>query len=105
MKVIIHGENALIPVNELPKDARAIKGDNIVGHSESGHNHVLEAGKFTIYETTNGDRFVEVLQTAQLVHQKSFEIHETLQVKPSIRQINHKTEYDPFAKVIRRVFD
>lgn len=45
-KVAFQGELAFVSVKSIPKDAKAIKADLlgndlIVGHSESGHHHVL----------------------------------------------------------------
>lgn len=107
-KSLIHGENILVPIDNLPKGAKlkAYKS-YIVGHSETGHHHVLEAVKgqeFDIF-VDGEDIYISSKFEANLVHKKTHEIHKTLVVDPGTYKVNHKTEYDPFLKVRRSVFD
>lgn len=108
MKIpIIHGENALIPINELPKGVKKLFKTYIVGHSETGHHHVLEAKKgeeFGIIVKDN-NIYVQVNAEAKIVHKKSHDIHKTLTVNEGTYIVRRKTEYDPFQKVIREVWD
>lgn len=102
---VMHGENFFIPIDKLPKGQGQECNVYIAGHSESGHHHVLEAKKpFMVVENDN-KRAVLLNEVTKLFHQKAFDIHETQYLAPGAYEIVHKTEYDPFAKVVRRVFD
>lgn len=108
MKVLIHGENIIKPVSKLPKGKVSQHKLFIVGHSESGHHHVLESEtEFNVIEPENlGDViFIRLLSPAKVVHKKSFDIHETKVLQPGLYQRTFATEYDPFEKVVRRIFD
>lgn len=102
-KCIRHGEVMLVPID------RGFRGKQvtsyIVGHSETGHHHVLESKKpFKISETDK--RFViELFEPAKLVHKKTVDAHKTLTVPKGKYQVVHKTEYNPWTKTIQRVFD
>lgn len=103
-----HGEVFLQRIESAPA-GRPIKNlkEFTVGHSESGHNHVLESK--VDFEVMEGDEthdlYVRLFEPAELVHKKSFDIHETEIIAPGDYAVYTKTEYDPFGKVIRRVFD
>lgn len=101
---IMHGENFLVPINALPEGEIKSAKMYIVGHSETGHHHVLESPvEMDIIEGKH--RAILVREVSTLFHKKSFDIHESVAVEPGIYQVTHKTEYDPFQKVIRAVFD
>lgn len=104
-KVIIHGENVLIPVGEMPAGKPIKTKAYVIGHSESGHNHVLESP--TEFEVLGqGDNvWVRLMSPAKVSHTKTFEIHETKTVSPGIYKRIFATEYSPFTKVVQRIFD
>jgi hypothetical protein len=105
---LIHGENGFKPVQELPKGKVTKHKMFIAGHSETGHHHVLESKtEFEVIEPENlGDSiFINLLSPASVVHKKSFDKHETKVLQPGLYEITHKTEYDPFQKVVRQVWD
>ncbi len=103
---LLHGENGFKKVDKLPKGKITKHKIYIAGHSETGHNHVLESEvEFNVIEPENlGDNlFIELLAPAKVVHKKSFDIHETKTLEPGIYEITHKVEYNPFTKVMERV--
>ena len=102
---VMHGENFMRRVEELPKGKTTQAKMYIVGHSESGHNHVLTCPTDMEVLTFNGHEYVLIDETAELTHKKTFDIHETIAVEPGVYEITHKTEYDPFQKVVRNVYD
>lgn len=105
-KPIRHGECWLQPVDKFPK-GKLIKHDMfIVGHSETGHHHVLE-GDVQVLEPTNLEDgvFFELLGEGKLVHQKTVNRHHDLVVAPGKYRVIHKQEYSPFTKVMERVWD
>jgi hypothetical protein len=102
-----HGEVWLQPVSLLPKGKTKKTKEHTVGHSESGHNHVLESN--VEFEVLSGDEkhdlYVRLFEPAKLIHKKTFDIHETKVITPGDYAVFQKTEYDPFAQVVRAVFD
>lgn len=102
---ILHGENFMRRIDALPTGKTTKAKMYIVGHSESGHNHVLTSKSEMEVLEANGKRYILINEVAELFHKKSFDIHETIAVEPGIYEVTHKNEYDPWAKVIRAVYD
>lgn len=105
---ILHGENAIIPVDKMPEGLTEKHKSFIVGHSETGHHHVLEAinktEEFDII-VKDGEIYFTNKYEAKVTHKKTHDIHETVTVSPGIYKVNRKTEYDPFQKALRAVWD
>ena len=102
---ILHGENFLVPVDKMPKGLVEKFNKYIVGHSETGHHHVLTSSAEFDTMLDKAVLYIRLFEPAELVHQKSFDVHETVKVNPGIYKVNYKTEYSPFDKIISRVFD
>lgn len=104
---VIHGECFIQPIDKAPEGAYQKAQRNIIGHSESGHHHVLVSKEpFEVMpEDDKHDLFVRLFEPAEVVHQKTFDIHETQVLAPGDHAIFHKTEYDPFREVVRAVYD
>lgn len=107
MKLHRHGEVCLIE-RTLPKGAKALetKKSIIVGHSESGHHHVLTATKpITVYEL-DGKTYLDVPVEAKLNHQKTGEeTHGTQTISKGIYERIIKRSYSYGQKIMRRVQD
>lgn len=108
-QAIMHGENLIVPAT-LPKNAKEIKhtGSFIFAHSETGHNHVIEAPKaanFRIFQAEDGTVYFQILDEATIIHKKNFDIHEPVKVKEGTYKVFRKQEYDPFTKMIGAVRD
>lgn len=111
-KPLLHGENALIPVAKAPKGTVTSHKMFIFGHSETGHHHIAKSDtEFNVIEVADENNqslkriFLEVFEPTNVVHKKSFDIHETKVIQPGVYEVAHKTEYDPFEKVRRSIFD
>ena len=100
-----HGEITYTPTNEMPEgEIKKIK-QSIVGHSATGHHHVLECDtEFDQIMTDNGI-YIRLYVEAKLFHDKSHDIHETKILQPGVYLFGEKTEYSPWTKAIQRVFD
>jgi hypothetical protein len=102
-----HGEVWLQPVDDMPVGDTKKAKSFVVGHSETGHHHVLKSSKD--FEVMTGDEkhdlYVRLFEPAELVHQKTFDIHETKTIVPGAYAVYQKTEYDPFRDVVRAVYD
>lgn len=105
-KAIRHGEIILHPVERLPKGKLQKLTVQIVGHSETGHHHVLESTKkFDVLMKEREDLYLRLFEPAKLVHKKQLDKHNTLTVEPGVYHVIYKTEYNPFDKIIERVTD
>jgi len=102
---IQHGENVLVPIEGLP-DGNIIETKMVVvGHSETGHHHILTSPVPMKVVELSDRMYVEVMLDSLLSHKKNQDKHDTLTVKPGIWEVKHKTEYNPITKVLGRVFD
>lgn len=104
---IQHGEALMLPVDKMPKGKVTKVTKQIIAHSETGHHHVVEAKQeFEVMGSLEKeDLYLRLFEPARLVHKKATEKHKDLIVPKGDWKILHKTEYDPFAGLIRRVQD
>ena len=100
---IRHGEILLLPVDSVP-EGRVVQVTNcIVGHSESGHHHVLESDVvFDQIIAANGDLFVDLPRATPLRHHKTHERHRELRVPAGAWKVIRKTEFDVRSTVALR---
>jgi hypothetical protein len=100
---IRHGEILLIPVDALPYGSVESVSSCIVGHSESGHHHVLESDDvFQQIVTANGDLFVDLERDTRLRHHKTHQQHRELTVPAGMWKVIRKTEFDVRSSVAPR---
>lgn len=99
------GDLLIRRIKLLPKDAKPIKsekGQFVVAHSETGHNHVI-AERPNVSLFTAGDPMVSYLQVVEatdatetlLEHLRSYDTHETIQIQPGVYEIRRQREYTP----------
>lgn len=73
---------------------------HIMAHSETGHNHVIEADpeNVRVYNDPSDPlkAYLEVLATdVQLQHRRAHDTHETINVTPGKYEIRRQREYMP----------
>jgi len=93
----------------LPKDAKPLpptSNYHIVAHSETGHHHAVRADGTVFYEGPS-DPFTCYLVVdsayADIVHQRSFDTHETVRLEKGTWLVRRQREYTP--EGFRRVED
>jgi hypothetical protein len=92
---IRHGEVMLVPVTSAPAGTSERVNSCIVGHSESGHHHVLDGEQeFARIVAANGDVYVDLDTPTRLFHQKDHDQHRELQVPAGAWRVVRKTEFD-----------
>jgi hypothetical protein len=92
---IRHGEILLLPVVTAPDGTLRHVNACIVGHSESGHHHVLESNAvFAEIVAANGDLYVDLHAPTALRHHKAFQQHRELQVPAGVWRVIRKVEFD-----------
>lgn len=108
------GEVRMFRIDEIPSRARPMgkeRGHWIIGHSESGHDHVLEAEKVAVFADPEAPQGMTVLYAilespGELKHLRGHDTH-----KPHAFEAGDKImfrtdrEYDPYAELARRVAD
>ena len=100
---IRHGEILLLPVDSIPGGKVEQVTSCIVGHSESGHHHVLTSdATFEQIMAHNGNLFVDLPCVARLRHQKTYQQHRELQVPAGRWKVIRKTEFDVRANAVSR---
>lgn len=108
MEIYRHGELILKPITKIPDEAKLVRSvkEEVVAHSETGHNHVLIAeNDFKIYSLMD-DTFIEIPTTAELRHQKTGkDVHKTHKIAPALYKVLIKREFDYFKDAIVRVRD
>jgi hypothetical protein len=102
---IQHGENVLVPIAKLPEGKVHETKMVIVGHSETGHHHVLTSKQIMRVVEIDDRMYIETVFDALLSHKKTQDRHDTLPVRAGIWEVRHKLEYNPITKVLARVFD
>ena len=85
-----------------------VNGGYIVGHSESGHNHILEDrdGVAVMERTLDGMKVLyAILENPTKLKQSAGAPHKEQVVEPGEYIITNNQEYDPFSEQARRVAD
>lgn len=87
--------------------ATASREGYIVGHSESGHHHVLEREGVTMREKDHEGMKVlhAILENPCRLEQAAGDPHKAQTVEPGEYIITNNIEYDPWTKQARRVAD
>lgn len=100
------GDLMIRRVQVLPDEAR-LASSNVVAHSETGHNHIVEGGR--VFDGSNPMLSYVVCERAsgvQFVHQRDFDTHETINLMDgpgTIYEVRRQREYT--AETARRVED
>lgn len=104
-KCAAQGDLLIRRIETIPTDAKEIKaekGQYIVAHSETGHNHIIaERPNVKLYST--GDPMVSYLEVVEatdatetlLEHLRSFDQHETIKIPSGKFEIRRQREYTP----------
>lgn len=113
IKTAAQGEITIRRIETLPHSVKPMGlelGKFIIGHSETGHHHVMDRHNKTVFESTSAPEGMRVLyavleSAADLVHERSHDTHETIRFEPGIYEFRLGREYDPYAELARRVAD
>lgn len=107
------GEITIRRVETLPAGVKPLElegGKFIIGHSETGHHHVMDRRNKAVFESTKAPAGMRVLyavleSTSELVHERGHDTHETITFEPGIYEFRLGREFDPYAELARRVAD
>lgn len=115
LKIAAQGEITIIRLEKKRKAAgealRPEGGKLIIGHSETGHHHVLErteGATVTVLERApEGMKVLHAILTEAnaLVHERGHDNHETIDLPPGEYEFRIAREYDPYAELARQSMD
>ena len=85
-------------------------GKIIVGHSETGHHHVMAAQDVTacvMERESEGMRILRLIveQPTALEHLRPHDTHEPIMLVPGEYEVRIGREYDPYEQIARRQAD
>jgi len=108
------GEIRMFRVDEIPARATPMekeRGQWIIGHSESGHHHILVAERVKVFADPEAPQGMTILyaildSSGSLNHLREHDTHAPHAFEPG-DTIMFRTdrEYDPYAELARRVAD
>ena len=118
-KTAAQGEIYIRRLGKPPRDflkggvpLEADKGGRfIIGHSETGHHHVMERGGVDVVEMPRPSAGIRVLRMIvaqpgkELVHDRAYDTHEALGFPEGAYEIRIGREYDPYAQLARQQAD
>lgn len=94
------GELFLVRVSKLPPKlvkVPSVGGYVIIGHSETGHHHVMDARTTEMYRLPEEiyECFLVVSKSTALEHLREFDTHEPILYEPGIYRVRKQREYVP----------
>lgn len=117
LKVAAQGEITLRRIGDVAiatkQGSRLIPegGKLIIGHSETGHHHVLEhmrgATVTVLDHAPEGMRILHAIleEPNKLIHERGLDPHETINLAAGEYDIRIAREYDPYAELARQSMD
>ena len=111
--LVAQGEIRAYRIDAIPADVKPLpagKGGFIVGHSETGHHHVLVAKRAQVFEAKEAPQGMRVLYAllespGELKHMREFDTHAPQVFEPGAYMFRTDREFDHYAELARRVAD
>ena len=116
--VAAQGEITIVRIGDVRKVKKSggtplalDNGKLIIGHSETGHHHVLERTKgATVTVSENAPAGMRVLhailtEANSLVHERGHDTHETIDLPPGEYEFRIAREFDHYAELARKSAD
>jgi hypothetical protein len=108
------GEIRIFRVDEIPARATPMKEENghfIIGHSETGHHHVLDAERVSVFVDPEAPQGMTILyaildSSGSLNHLRGHDTHAPHSFEAGDKiMFRTDREFDPYAELARRVAD
>lgn len=104
-RVAAQGELTITKLEKPPKSLGSVEmpvnGRLIVGHSESGHFHSVDADCATLTRVDPFTAFLAVRKATRLTHQREYDTHPAIELQPGMYEFRTGREFDPFEEAIR----
>ncbi len=116
-KIAAQGEITIIRIGDASKvklsgSALPLEGGKfIIGHSETGHNHVLErkaGASVTVLDgAPEGMKILRAILTEpnKLIHERGHDTHEAIELAPGEYEFRIAREFDHYAELARQSSD
>lgn len=112
-KIAAQGEITIVRVTNIENGHPLAleNGKLIIGHSETGHHHVLEhtrGATVTVSDTApEGMRILHAIlkEPNKLIHERGHDTHETIELLPGEYEFRIAREYDHYAELARQSAD
>lgn len=105
--ICAQGDVLIRRVDAIPAGAKAtapVDGRIVVGHSETGHDHIITLDRPTKRREPNVEMFsgdnplvawIKVNRPSVLEHKRPFDTHESIELSPGIYEIRRQREHSP----------
>ena len=117
--VCAQGEITIRRLGPLPKNRKLPNGYSalklegrhyVIGHSETGHHHVIDAAGATVGVLDKPPAGMRVLymileNPLALVHLRGHDTHETITNEPGVYEVRIAREFDHYAELARQSAD
>ena len=112
-KIAAQGELTIMRVESVPTGCTPMKAEGgkfIVGHSETGHHHVIGAKGASVMELDRPPEGMKVLYAilenpGSLDHLREHDTHESIALEPGTYEIRVAREFDHYAELARQSQD
>lgn len=115
LKVAAQGELTIRRIDSIPVGATCepMKPENgkiIVGHSETGHHHVIDIRGASVVELDRPPEGMKILYAilenpTSLDHLREHDTHESIALEPGTYEIRIAREFDHYAELARQSQD
>lgn len=111
--VAAQGEITIRRIDKVPAGCTPMKpegGKFIVGHSETGHHHVISAAGADVQVLDRPPEGMRILyaaieQATQLQHLRDHDTHEAIGLEPGIYEFRVAREFDHYGELARQSAD
>jgi hypothetical protein len=104
-KIAAQGELTITRVSRAPKNIGNIvapkDGKLIVGHSETGHHHVVDADCAVLTRVDEFTAYLDVKKPTQIDHLRPHDTHPSIALQPGMYEFRTGREFNPFEDAIR----
>ena len=112
-KIAAQGEIIIRRVAKVPAGCTAMKpegGKFIVGHSETGHHHVIDASGANVSVLDKPPEGMRILyavveKAMTLSHLRDHDTHESIHLDPGVYEFRVAREFDHYAELARQSAD
>lgn len=94
------GDILIRRIDALPEGLEKLEpkdNQHIVAHSETGHHHAFAEKGVNLFHAANDSMnlYVVIDEQADLIHNRSFDTHETIRFDAGVYEIRRQREYTP----------
>lgn len=108
-KIAAQGELTITKLDKPPKrvgaPVDAVGGRLIVGHSETGHHHVVDSDCAVLTRVDEFTAYLDVKKPTQIDHLREYDTHPSIALQPGMYKFRTGREFDPFEESIRASAD